>query len=126
MAPSTTDLKANECIYTIDREEDLYLHIQLIEYDVRNTRFYMTRRNVLIVSFSLFLCVFALYAQDTGLSLTNNNLTLHELFRQIQAQTDYNIGHSNRINTNITVELDQQSGDVIQIISQALKATPYT
>ena len=78
------------------------------------------------ISFALFLCVFASYAQDTGSLLTHNNLTLRELFRQIEAQTDYNIGYSSRINTNLTVEFDQQSGNVMQIISQALETTPYT
>ena len=80
----------------------------------------------MILSLSLFLCVFASYAQDARLSLTGNNLTLRELFRQIEEQTDFNIGHSNRINIGTTIEVAEQSGTVMQLLSEALKETNYT
>ena len=86
----------------------------------------MTKSIVFILSLFIFLCGFVLHAQDARLSLTRNSLTLNELFRKIEARTDFNIGHSNLINKNTTITLAERSGTVLQIISDALKETKYT
>lgn len=85
----------------------------------------MTKSVISILLF-LFLCVTVSYAQDVRVSLTRNNLTLYELFRKIEAQTDFNFGYSNRVNRNATIVLTEQTGTVMQIVSQALQNTPYT
>ncbi|GHV47352.1 SusC/RagA family TonB-linked outer membrane protein [Bacteroidia bacterium] len=67
------------------------------------------------------------YAQETKLTIKENNITLNKLFKQIESKTDFFFFYSNdKINANTTVSVNVEEKTIFDILDQALSGTGIT
>lgn len=79
--------------------------------------------------FLLFICVFQLMAtdaeaQNSTISISRNNLSIGELIKEIEAQTDYLVVFRNRdVDVEKVVSFEKQSGQVSEYLDEVYEST---
>lgn len=84
-----------------------------------------------ITIFLLFLAVFQLHAvytfsQETVVSLKTNEMSLKEIFNEVEQRTDYLFNYLDRDVAGVRSEINVEEGNINEILSQALRNTNLT